>query len=201
VKGDQDFYEFSFISSSIGQLDRPYDGTTSAAASYAISQFVYVMPDDCRLLRDDAFNGPLGPLQRFAHQQIDAFDPQRNTVGTPTVWASYMDANAVPPPIQVELWPWPDKIISLPFAYESIGTSPAVETTLLQVWLQPSALLEGVTARIKAHLKDYEGATLHAALAKSGLQTMRGAEAQKLAPVQLQLSSYYVGYRAKRWNR
>jgi len=201
VKEDQDFYELTVLTNTTGLLDRNYDGATSTAASYSVSQFVYVLPDDCRLLEDDAFNGPLGQLTRFTHQQIDAFDPLRNMLGVPQVWASYMDANSVPPPMQVELWPWPDRVMSLPFTYQSAAGDLTAEATLLQVWMQPTALVEGVTSRIKAHLKDYTGAQFHAALATSALKTMRGDEAAKLAPGQLGLTSYYVGYRTKRWNR
>jgi len=200
IKEDQDFYEFIYNTPTTGAIDRAYDGATSTAASYSLTQFIYVLPDDCRFVEDDSFNGPLGQLGRKTHQDIDLFDPLRNCSGVPQIWASYMDANTVPPLMQVELWPWPDKVMSLPFTYQSTSDL-AAESQLIQVWMQPTALLEGVTARIKAHLKDYAGAQFHAALATAGLKTMRSDEAQKLAYGQMRLTDYYVGYRTKRWNR
>lgn len=201
VSGDPDFYEFHYINATTAALDRAYDGTTKAGAAYSLSQSVYVMPTDCRFLQDDAFNSPLGPLTRFTHQQIDAFDPQRMQTGTPRAWCSYMDSDNVPPQFQVELWPQPDKVMSLPFTYQSTGGDLTSEDQILQVWMQPAALVEGVTSKIKAHMKDYTGAQFHAAAATAALKTMRGDEAQKLAPAEIRLTDYYVAYRRRRWNR
>lgn len=202
VTGQNDFYEFTYLSSVTAALDRPFAGPTVTKGAYSIYQTIYQLPSDCRLLEDDAFTSSLGQMTRFTHEQLSASDPTRAMTGTPNAWATYMDSeNIVPPSMQVEIWPIPDAVYSLLYTYQSTGGDLTSEATILQVWMMPSALLEGVTARCKGHLRDYAGASFHTALAKSALQTMRGAEAQGMAPAQMQLDRYYSGYRSRRWSR
>jgi hypothetical protein len=201
VKGETDYYEFTITSSTSGTLDRPYDGPSASAAAYAVYQAVYVLPAGCQLLADDAFVSPLGPMRRYTHEQLNASDPTRATVGTARAWAGYMDDDSTPPRMQVEIYPNPNESESLLYTYQSYGGDLDAEAKLLELWIQPAALLEGITARIKAHLKDYTGANFHTALAKAALATMRTSEAQGMAPAQMKLSSYYTGHRARRWKR
>jgi hypothetical protein len=199
--GNNDYYKFTYASATSGTLDRPYDGTTATGAGYSLYQSIYLLPPDCRLLEDDAFCSTLGEMTRFTHEQLSESDPNRTMTGTPTAWASVMDDHSVPPRQQVEVWPYPDAVYSLPYTYQSTGGDLTSEATILQVWMQPAALLEGVVAKISAHLKDYAGATWHATMAKSALGTMRQQEANSLAPAQMKLSSFYTGYRMRRYSR
>lgn len=201
VTGQNDFYEFLYTGPTTGSLDRPFAGPTVTKGAYSIYQTIYQLPSDCRLLEDDAFTSSLGQMTRFTHEQLSASDPTRAMTGTPNAWASYMDDQSVPPNMQVEIWPIPDAATALQYTYQSTGGDLVSESMILQVWLQPSALMEGICARAKAHMKDYAGASFHTALAKSALQTMRGAEAQGMAPAQMQLDRYYSGYRSRRWSR
>ena len=201
IAGQSTYYRFNYLSDTVGNIGRPYSGANVVGAGYSIFQTIYPLPSDCRLLDDDAFAAAGGQLTRFTHEQLNASDPTRALVGAPQAWASYMDDTSVPPLQQVEIWPVPDQAYPLPFTYQSTGGDLASESQILQVWMQPAALHEGIVSRIKAHKQDYTGATFHAALAKSALQTMRGAEANSLAPAQLGLSSYYTGYRSRRWSR
>lgn len=201
VTGQNGSYKFTYASPTTGNLDRPYDGPTATGAGYSIYQTIYMLPADCRLLDEDAFCSPSWPMKRFTHEQISASDPTAAMNGTPAAWAQYMDDGSTPPRIQVQIWPIPDAVHSLPYTYQSTGGDLTSEATILQVWMQPAALHEGCVARIKAHLKDYQGATFHAALAEKALKVMRGAEANGLANGQMGLSSYYVGYRSRRYNR
>lgn len=202
VQGQGDYYKFTYTSSTTGTLDRPYDGPTATGAGYSLYQTVYLLPPDCRLLQDDAFCcSSLMQMVRFTHEQLNQSDPDRSMTGTPTAWALVMDDNSIPPRMQVELWPVPDAVYSCPFTYQSAAGDLTSEQTILQVWMQPAALVEGTTARIKAHLKDIPGATFALGLAVNAMKVMRGAEAEGMAPAQMQLSPYYTSYRTKKWKR
>jgi hypothetical protein len=197
VAGRDEFYTFTWLTATTGTLDRPYEGPSAAGSSYSIFQNVYALPANCRTLQDTAFD----KLQRFSIAQLNQSDPCRVQSGTPTAWASRMDDNSTPPNMEVELYPVPDQAIGIPYTYVSEAADLSSTSTILQVWMQPAALVEGVTGRIKAHLKDYTGATFHATLAKAALQNMRTSEAQGMAPAVMQLDSYYTRHRLRRGYR
>lgn len=199
-----EIYEFTYVSPTAGTLDRAYEGASAAGSAFKLSQHVYVMPADCRMLENTAFSGfTFGPLDRMARNQLNATSPNRITYGTPMLWASYMDDNSTPPRIQVELYPVPDSVLSIPFTY--VAEAPALSGTSITMlpWVQTSALVEGVMAKLCGlpSVKDYAGAQLHGILAKAALKVMRGAEAQGMAPAKMQLSSQYTSYRRQRGNR
>jgi len=203
VTGEDDIYGFTYVDATDGTLDRNYEGSLALApgAAYTIFQHIYVMPPDCRMLEDTAFaNFSQGPMLRMTRGQLNQSEPNRASLDTPAIWSSYMDDGSTPPRIQVELFPVPDKVYGIPFTYVSDpgGLTGSATSTILQVWMQPAALVEGVTARIKAHLKDYAGAQLAGVLAKAAVANMRSSEAQGMAPAAMQLDSYYTRHRMRR---
>ena len=198
VVGQSEFYRFTYLSATTATLDRVYEGTSNALAGYSIFQNVYVLPSDCRLLANNAFSGSLGPMDRFTHAQLNLSDPNRTATGTPQAWASYMDDNSTPPLMRVELFPYPDAAIGIPFTYSAEPADLAAVATIFQVWMQPAALVEGTTGKIKAFLKDYTGAAYHDAKAAAALKNMRSSEAQGSAPAMLTLDPYFTRYRMHR---
>jgi hypothetical protein len=178
-------------------------GTISGPGlAYSIFQSIYTMPANCRLLDDNAFSQfSLGPLLRMDWSQLNQADPSRSQTGTPGYWATSMDDDSTPPNMQVELYPVPDQVYALPYKYQAEGPALTGTSVTLLAWLQPGALIEGVTAKIKAHLKDIPGAQFALACYNRALKTMRGAEAQGMAPANMQLSGFYIAHRWKRWNR
>jgi hypothetical protein len=198
VVGRSEFYEFTFASSTVGALDRPFEGPTSTAIGYSIFQHIYPLPANCRMLEDDALSNEFGPMERMTHAELNLSDPRRVASGIPMLWASYMDDSSVPPNMQVELYPVPDRAVGIPFTYVANAGALKATSQIIQIWMQPAALIEGVTAKIKMHLKDYAGAQLHAAAAASALATMKKAEAQRLAPAHITLDSYYTRHRSSR---
>jgi hypothetical protein len=205
---DSEAVQISSISGNSVGITRSALGTSAASHTsgatvtplipYTIFQHIYPLPSDCRLLEDEAFSGKFGPMKRTTGAQLNESDPWRETTGVPQQWASYMDDNSTPPLMQVELWPVPEKAVGIPFTYATQDGPLTSTSTLLKVWLQPAALIEGVTARIKAHLKDYTGAQLHQAASGIALKLMRSTEAQGLAPTQMKLSSHYTQARRRR---
>ncbi len=187
--GRDEIYEFSYVSATAATLDRPFEGTTGSTG-YKIFQFVYLLPSDCRLLEDSAF-GP--EIERVQHET-------GSTYGTPEIWQSYMDDASTPPRMQVKLYPIPDAAIGLPFTYQREEPALATGVTLLP-WLQPSALVEGVTGKLCAlpSVKDYVGAQYHASKAEIALTAMRAAEAHSMGPTEIRLPSHYTSHRQRRW--
>jgi len=174
------------------------NATLTPLSAFSIFQHIYPLPSNCRLLEDDAFSSKHGLSERFTHAQLNISDPNRVMMGTPQGWASYMDDNSSPPNMQVELYPVPDKEIGIPFTYVADGQALSSSSTLFQFWMQPSALIDGVTAKILAHLKDYNGAQLHGAAFGGSLKRMRSAEAQGMAPAKMTMGGYYTRGRARR---
>jgi hypothetical protein len=194
VGQDTAFYQFTYLNALTGSLDRPYEGTSSAAGAYRIFQSVYPLPSNCRMLNDDAFT----LMQRFSHGQMEQLFPGRLDNGTPYAWASYMDDNSTPPRMQVEVYPVPDQAVGLPFSYVADADPLSASSVAFQVWMQPAAMVEGVTAKIKKYLKDYTGAAMHQSDAKLALLNMLSSEAQGMGPASMQLDSYFTRHRIRR---
>jgi hypothetical protein len=193
-----EYYEFTFVNAGEGSLDRPYEEATNALGTYSIFQNVYPLPANCRLLSDDAFNSKLGPMKRFGHRQLQALAPWSNVSGVPIAWASYMDNGSTPPLMQIELFPVPLISVGLPFTYTADADPLSSTSQAFQVWMQPGAMIEGVTAKIKAHRGDYDGAQVHALDAKIAVSTMLSAEAQRMAPALMMLDPYFTRHRRER---
>lgn len=189
VTGRTEYYEFTYASATTGTLDRAYEGSTAAGAGYSIFQFVYPMPADCALLESDAFPS----LARLSGPQIDA-----TSTGTPTNWASYMDDASTPPRMQVELYPAPDAAVGIPFTYVADSALPA-NSASFQAWVNPTALIEGVTSKIKAHAGDYAGAAYHKLSFREAVDNMKGVEARGMANAEIRLPSYFTAHRRGRW--
>lgn len=199
--GRDEIYEFTFGSATTGTLDRPYEGPTATSGTYKIFQHVYVMPSDCRMLEDNAFETfTLGPLKRMNRSELNLSAPNRGEHGTPRIWATYMDDASTPPRIQVEFYPIPDAAIGIPFSYSADAELSTASPAVL-AWMNPSALVEGVTASIKRHLKDYMGAAEHAKVAAKSLANMRTSEAQGMEKMTMRLPAFYTAHRRARWQR
>lgn len=167
--------------------------TVQTAVATVANQGIYTLPANCGLLRDDAFP----TLTRFPWAELMAGDPTQSQTGQPMAWASCMDDNSTPPNMQIQLYPVPDGIYTLPLKYMAESVPLGATSTILQVWIQSSALIEGATARIKAHLKDYTGAQFHVALSEAALKKMRRVDAQNMGLAQMALDPYYTSPRRR----
>jgi len=189
-------YTFTFVSATTATLDRPYEGPTATLAAYSISQSIYSLPANATMLQEDAFSSwDYGPLRRLTSPQLGQF---YNSTGSPMAWASSMDDASTPPNMEVKLFPSPNLAIGIPYEYIAGVPDLATTTTLLQIWMEPGALVEGITAKLKAHLKDYAGAQFHTVEAARLLKGMRATEAQGMARCELTLSDYFTRHRRHR---
>jgi len=209
VAGRPEFYEFAYATSTSGLLDRPYEGTTGPGQSYSITQQIYPLPPDCRMLEDDAFaNFTLGELRRISHGQLNISDPSRSATGIPMYWSDYMDDSSDPPRMQVELYPPPDSVMAIPFVYfaEKPTLVGAATSLTLLPWILPSALIELASAKIvrhmaKANLSLLPLAESHVAAHNNAMRNMRVWESQGMQPTQMRVGDYYTSYRSERWSR
>jgi hypothetical protein len=190
VVGRNESYTFTRASDTTATLDRAYEGDTAATASYEIFKSTYALPSNCRLLEDGAFS----PLTRLGSQQFTNV-----AFGAPQNWASSMDDTSTPPLMQIELYPIPEESIGIPFTYTADVDTLSSTSAAMKAWIQPAALIEGTTAKIKAHLKDYVGSAFHIATYEKALGKMRGVEADGMAATEIQLPSHYTEHRRRRW--
>lgn len=202
-----EYYEFTYASPTTGTLDRPYEGPSAGAAGYSIFQTVYPLPADVRSIEDDAFGTfgawwTQGPVQRSSRAELRmlgvAFDSSAYGWG-PIRWATYMEDSSVPPRQQIEFWPIPTAAIGIPFTY--YAEAPAIgedSSRIMQLWMQPSALIEGTTAKIKRHLQDYAGGREHDAQYQRAVSLMIGEEARRMGGMQMELADYYTSHRRRR---
>lgn len=208
-----DIYEFTYASPTTATLDRPYQGADAAEAGYAIFQTVYPLPADARLVPDDAFGTfgawwSKGPVERSTRAEIRALGigflgASSSADGWgPFRWATYMDDGSTPPRMQIELYPAPAAGVGIPFTYYAEAPAIGKNTNqILALWMQPSALIEGTTARIKRHLKDYLGANTHETQFQKSISLMIGEEARRIGGVTMTLGSHYTRHRHKRASR
>lgn len=213
VAGDAEEYQFTYAGATTATLDRPYVGATATAAAYAIYQSVYPLPANCRFLDDEAFASfELGPLKKLPIEEGQKMfgtgpgyppyaDGNVPFLGTPRIWWPYMDDGSTPPNMQVRLFPIPDQVYGIPYTYLAEAASPSGTSFTLLPWIQPAALIEGATAKIKRHLKDYPGAQTAKAAFGDAMVVMLSQEAYRRGPVQMEMAGYYSGYRSKRWRR
>jgi hypothetical protein len=142
-----------------------------------------------------------GNLTRLSLAEYNVFDPSRSVVGTPQNWATFMDDQTTSPPtMRVQFWPAPDTAIAIPYTYTAELLAPGGTSIAFVPWMSPdTAMVAGVEAKIKAYLKDYNGAQLARVEAAGALSTMRANEARRTENTQMQLSSMYTQHRLRRW--
>lgn len=196
---DQEEYQFTFTDLTHGSVDRNYIGATNALATYSIYQAIYPLPADCRFLDEDAFDSfELGPLKRLRFEQGQRNLSNGNWLGRPESWWPYMDDGSTPPQMQVKLWPVPDQAYGIPFTYASEAATPSGTSFTLLPWTSPTCLIEGSTARIKRHLKDYTGSELAKAAYTVALENMKSDEAYRRGPTTMIMASHYTAHRRGR---
>lgn len=203
VSTDNPSYLFTYTGPTSATIDRPYEAPNATGATYFITQNVYPVAADCRILADDAFATMIsGNMTRLSLQQINVFDPSRAWLGTPNSWASFMDDSSTPPPrMQVQFWPTPDTAVGIPYEYTAELLPPGGTSVAFVPWMTPdTAMVAGVEAKIKQYLKDYVGSQLLRSEAGSALSTMRANEARRTEHTQMQLGSMYIRHRLKRWS-
>lgn len=185
-----EIYEFTYQTPFTGLIDRPYEGPSDPAATYKIFQFVYPLPDNCRLVNDDSF----APLERVSHETGTSY-------GEPQIWQSYMDDNSNPPRMQVKLYPIPTLAVGIPFTYVAEEDAPTSGSVAFAPWMEPSsAMFEGVAAKIWRipMFLNLAASQLSMSVAEKALNTMKASDAARQGVQKLEMADYWVRHRVRR---
>jgi hypothetical protein len=199
VDGRSEYYEFTYASPTTGTLDRVYEGDTAAAATYRIAQWIYTLPSDCRMLDGDprVLEYP-APVRRKSRGELNESAPNRATYGVPQVCAPFMDAATDPPVMQIELFPVPDRVLSIavPYVAEAVALGDTSKTLL--PWLRPGCLKSGVLAEGKKHQDNFNAADRYERDFEAQLVEMAMDEARRQGPKPLQASDWMTRHRVNR---
>ncbi len=150
-----EFYQFTFVSTTAGTLDRTWEHPDTADSAYRIDQAVFLLPADCRILK-----GARGlhdwelPLERVTPDELNRRAGQRRTYGTPQMYAPSFDNFSDPPIMQVEFYPIPEspntdsEVLSYVVTYDFDASTidPDQTSVSLLPWVRPAALKAGVKA-------------------------------------------------------
>ncbi len=169
----------------------------TAPLATVATQPIYTLPAACRIV-DGIVHPELGPLQRMSPAELDAFAPGRGQSGPPRIWAPAMDDTSDPPLAQVELYPVPDRIVNLVLRYTADADALSGTSTSVLPWVRPAALIEGATANVKRHLKDYTGAELAERRFEKLVSQMLTNEALRVGPGRTQMAGRYTQHRIRR---
>ena len=206
--GCPEYYFFTCVDGVNGTIDRPFESVTNPAASYRLDQSVFLLPPEVRVLRSVRPLHVDGRLTRLSQTELNARAPNRAEYGTPTTWSPTWDSFTDPPQQQFELYP----VVSTPdangallsfavtYIYDAGQFDPSATSTSILPWMRPAPLIEGVSAKIKRHLKDYDGAREHAAEAERLVLTMFNIDNQQRGTTQMQLDEDFRT-RKVRWAR
>jgi hypothetical protein len=195
--GENEYYQFTFASSTTGTLDRTYEGSDNAAATYKISQSVFVLPADCRQLHSIRVLGAPRDLDKISQEQLDEAAPHRSRYGTPVTYALHMDNASSPSRRQVELYPIPDELTPLPYWYTQDPTLFSASDTgsFFAPWLLPNAIVDHVRSMAYDDLGRSDRA---ARRAETALQQMRTNEARQRGSEPLRMAPAYTRHRVER---
>jgi hypothetical protein len=144
-------YQFTFLTSTTGTLDRGFEGPTDALASFRIYQAIYALPADCKIIGQIVSN-LWGPLERFTGERLRDSIGETRIFGPPRIFAPSMDSSD-PPCMQVELTPIPETAHSLVLTYTAEAQALSGTAVTMQPWMRPAALVAGALADGYAFLK------------------------------------------------
>jgi hypothetical protein len=203
IGSDDAFYQFAQTGAFSGTLDRPYEGEDSTDVEYSIWQAIYVLPSDLNQLQSMRVFGSGRDLDQVSQEDLDEQDAARTDLGTPERYALHMDDLSTPPRRQVELYPGPDELLSIPFWYtqdpELFGSGDTGD--FIAPWLNPDEIYLGVEADVRRGEKDYAGAQLAEQLRGVTAAETNQAECRRIGPQPLKMASMYTRHNRRRWQR
>lgn len=156
-------------------------------------QSIYTMPADCRQV--EMLVGDSGELEKMSRERLRATSTA-GTTGTPRVWAPAVDSTGNL--LQIEVYPVPDAAGSIPYSYFSEKTAPTSTSITLLPLLRPAALVEGVSANVLRHMKDWNGALVFEKRFADLVATMIRGECRAKGGQQLRMASRFTRHRLAR---
>lgn len=206
IDGREEWYEFTYVDGTHATIDRAYEGPTVTAAAFRVFQFIYPLPEDCKILSQIIRAGGAGPLDRFRGAQLDRSTGGRQMFGRPGAFALYMDDSSEPPRMQAQLYPAPDTVYPLILKCVGEADVPAATSATLLPWMRPSAIVAGVMADAFAHLAAADAAYWPAserqeALHEKYLADMVRTEMENRGPRPVRMASWLTRHNHARGRR
>jgi hypothetical protein len=201
IAARDEYYTFTFVSASEGTIDRPYEGDDDTASAYSIFQNIYQLPANARELRGmRVISQSPGKIDMLSRAELDASAPHRIATGVPRIGAQYMDSATVPPVIQIELYPIPDDIYSIPYNYIVDQDALAGSSATLLPWARPSCIEAGVMADYcrSPKVKDLASAREYEAQFGLLLEQMIQIATRQKGGVPLRMAQHYTQHRIRR---
>jgi hypothetical protein len=202
--------------------------TPSSNLAYRIDQAIYLLPSNCRIVRqvrplhDIGWDGK--PLERVTPAELNRLSSSRNSYGSPRYYCPTFDSFSDPPNQQIEFFPVPaspgylgttsspqngSQILSFAVTYDFDAASidPTQTSLSLLPWVRPAAIIAG--CRMKAAAGKDQGAynmhkTEYEALVKTMLTNnayQRGPSAVRLADQFKRQTRHSGGPGHGKWHR
>jgi hypothetical protein len=145
-----------------------------------IAQAVYAMPSDFRALLWMTNPTTSLPIRIYTQKELALRFPLRTTTGSPKFAAFGTDTVGGVP--QLELYPVPIAIVSLPYSYRIYAPAydcSAMDTSPL-AWIPAQLIINGVRADATADEKDYAGAQVWEKFFMDGLKELRSLDIENM---------------------
>ena len=202
INNTSEYYQFTYVSPTSGTLDRGFEGPTASGLAYRIDQAVFLLPSNCRILRQvRPMHNRSQPLTMVSPAELNRISHSRNLYGTPQYACQTWDSFSDPPQMQVELFPVPDgpdtsgSLLSwgVDYIFEEAELDPDGTTATLKPFARPSAIMMGVHSDAMRPRPQWEGNLAAAALYEADYDKLvqqqlminaqqRGAKSIQLAP-------------------
>lgn len=166
IANTSEYYQFLYVSPTVGNLDRGYEGPDAAAQTYRIDQATYLLPSNARILRQvTPLHNRDRPLEIIPPSELNRIASSRNSYGTPIYAVQTWDNFGDPPQLQMELYPVPDCPDSSSFTlswaityiYEELDIDKDATGVTLKPFVRPACLIAGVKAEALAPRPGWEG--------------------------------------------
>lgn len=201
INNTSEYYQFAYVSPTHGALDRGFEGPTAAGLVYRIDQAVFLLPSNCRILRQvRPMHNRSQPLTMVSPAELNRISHSRNLYGTPQYACQTWDSFSDPPQMQVELFPVPDvpdtsgNILSwgVDYIFEEAELDVDGTSVTLKPFARPTALISGVSSDAMRPRPQWEGniqaAELYEADYDKLVQQQLMINAQQRGPKSIQLA-------------
>lgn len=205
ASGRNEWYTFTYVSSTSGTLDRNYEGDTISGASYAIYQPIYQLDVTLKYLQIAANPSGKDVLQQVDPEKIVEYETTAATIGTPGCFAVYPPTDEATYPIyqRIQLYPAPEDSVGLlvrgqlsPVFFDGSNTGSYPLS-----FVSTDAILAWARYRCAQIAKDVN--TAQAALGEYNtfVNDMHLVENQRIGPQRMEMASPFTSHRRQRWMR
>ena len=201
INNTSEYYQFAYASPTSATLDRGFQGPTASGLAYRIDQAVFLLPSNCRILRQvRPLHNRERPLEMVSPAELNRISSSRNLYGTPAYACQTWDSFSDPPQMQVELFPVPDvpdsssNLLSwgIDYIFEEAELDVDGTTATLKPFARPSAIMSGVSADAMRPRPQWEGnisaAELYEADYDKLVEQQLMINAQQRGPKRIQLA-------------